>query len=700
MLTRLSRLFLQRLLLVLCALSCSPIALSEQTWTVNFKETDIHELIRFVAKTTDRTIIIDPKVKGRVNVISSKPVNREELYQLFLSILEVQGFTAVQSGGVVRVVPGKDARTSPVPVSSSAIDEADTSSEVITQVIQLENISAAKLIPVLRPLAPQQAHMAAYAPSNAIIISDTRANIARIRAVINSIDQSALEKTDVIKLEHASAEDVVQMLQQLQKSDAAKGKADNKSLTLVADSRTNSVLVNGDELSRQRVHAMIRYLDTPLTQSGNVRVVYLQYGDAKDIAATLTKVVQNIEKMSSKSPQAKGASSRGGGASIEADEDTNALIIIADADDMQSIMSVVDRLDIRRAQVLIEAIIVEMQDVDGRSLGLQWLFLNDNGVYGSSSTGDGSLGAFGSAISDSDGEGNNDQLGLVSVLAGTAGQLLGVGQVDDNLSFNVVINALNNDVNANILSTPSLLTMDNQEASIVVGQNIPIVTGSYSSTGDGSSPNNPFQTIERENVGISLVVTPHINDGDSLVLEIVQEVSSLTGAAEEVNASDLITNERRIETKVLAENGQTIVLGGLIKDEVQSVQQKIPLLGDIPWLGRLFRNDSTKVTKTHLMVFIRSTIIRSSQALNGATAEKYKYIYDIQQAKIDNGMNLIDDGQMPILPEWQQQLESITREHQEGAIDLKQEMAEQFPQPELDNAELEKIELEDIEAGN
>lgn len=672
-LSRLSRSVLQRWLLVLCTLAFSPLALSEQTWTVNFKETDIRELIRFVAKTTDRTIIIDPKIKGKVDVISSKPVNREELYQLFLSILEVQGFTAVQSGDVIRIIPGKDARTAPVPVSNTAVDPGNISSEVMTQVIQLKNISAAKLIPVLRPLAPQQAHMAAYAPSNAIIISDTTANIARIRAVIDSIDQSALEKTDVIRLKHASAEDVVQMLQQLQKSEAAKGKADNKSLTLVADSRTNSVLVNGDELSRRRIRSMIGYLDTPLDHNGNVKVVYLEYASAKAVSEVLTKVVQNIEQMSSQDGGTKAVSkARSGAATIEADEDTNSLIITADAGDMQSIMSVISQLDIRRAQVLVEAIIVEMQDVDGRSLGLQWLFLNDSGVYGSSSTGDGSLGAFGAAISESDGDDNSDQLGLASVLAGTAGQLLGVGQVDDDLSFNVVVNALNSDVNANILSTPTLLTMDNQEASIVVGQNVPIVTGSYSQTGSVGVVDSPFQTIERENVGITLKVTPRINSGDSMVLEIVQEVSSLTGAAEEVNASDLITNERKIETTVLASNGQTIVLGGLIKDDVQSVQQKVPFLGDIPWLGRLFRNDSTKVTKTHLMVFIRATIIRTDDVLNEATAEKYRYIRDIQRAKIENGVELVEGEQLPLMPEWQQQLDALLLEEEKNVIDVQQ----------------------------
>ncbi|MFA7553424.1 MAG: type II secretion system secretin GspD [Spongiibacteraceae bacterium] len=626
---------------------------AEQTWTVNFKDTDVQELIRFVAKATKRTIIIDPKVKGKVQVISASPVNSDQLYQLFLSILEIHGFAAVESGGVTRIIPDKDARTAPVPVVNDGF--YGSGSEVITQVIQLENISAAKLIPVLRPLAPQQAHMAAYAPSNAIIISDTAANIKRIMQVIKSIDLSAVQKTDIVVLEHASAEEIVRMLEQLSKSEAAKGQADTKNLVLVADKRTNSVLVSGDELERQRVQSLIKYLDTPLAQSGNVKVIYLEYAQAKDLSEVLNKVVKNIS-----GDQDKTKISTKTTATIEAHEGTNSLIITADADIMQSLMAVVKRLDIRRAQVLVEAIIVEMTDDNGKDLGVEWLFLNDSGAYGSS-TNSGLGGAIAGAAFEVDANGDpvDSRTGIASVLGGTAGQVLGIGRLSDSFSFNVVINALQSNTSANILSTPSLMTLDNEEASIVVGRSIPFVTGSYTATGEGSSnPGNPFQTVERSNVGITLKVTPQINEGDSLILAISQEVSDVLGSSAVLN-SNPITNERKIDTKILADTGQTIVLGGLIEDNVSEVVKKVPVLGSLPVIGALFRSTSTSVGKKHLLVFLRATIVRDKREMDSATAGKYRLIREQQLQRIDQGVELHDDKALPLLPEWQEQLEQL-----------------------------------------
>lgn len=632
---------------------------SEPSWTVNFKETDIQELVRFVANATGKTVVIDPKVKGKVRVVSSKPVNEDELYDLFLSILEVHGFAAVASGEVVRIIPAKEARTAPVPVISGLARDAN--SEIITQVIQLKNISAAKLIPVLRPLAPQQAHMAAYAPSNAIIVSDTTANIARIREVIERIDHTAQEQTELVPLNHASAEEVVRMLVRLQKNEASKDVAASKQLLLVADKRTNSVLVNGDELQRQRMKSLIKRLDTPLAQSGNVRVVYLKYANATNLAGVLSRVIQNIEGIAGIANTASAAKTN---ATIEADEGTNALIVTADADLMLSLTSVIERLDIRRAQVLVEAIIVELTDDDGRALGLQWLFLDSDKAYGSSSAnsllGATSQGAAGLAT-------DGDPTNLIGALAGTPGQVLGLADNGGDVSFNVVLNALSENTDANILSTPSLLTLDNEEASIVVGQNVPFVTGSFTATGNaGSNPDNPFQTIERSSVGITLRVTPHINEGDSLVMEIAQEVSSLTGAATEFDATDVITNERKIETKVLADNGQTVVLGGLIQDDVQNSTQKVPLLGDIPLMGRLFRNTSSSVLKRHLLVFLRPTIIRDSHTLSGATAEKYNRLRELQLNKVSEGVDLVSDEALPLLPEWEEAIKGFQQERNKG----------------------------------
>jgi general secretion pathway protein D len=635
-------------------------SLQAQDYTINLKDTDIRELIQFVSDATGTTIVVDPVVKGKVRVISSKPVSASELYELFLSVLDVHGYTAVRSGDIVRVIPSKDARSAPLDVSDDR--SSMTSDEYMTQVIRLENISAAKLIPVLRPLVPQQAHMAAYAPSNAIIISDVSANIDKIRDIIERMDKSAVQKTDIIKLRYAVAEDVVTMLEQLNKS-AAKQAGGEQEVLLVADARTNSVLVSGDELERARLRKLVTHLDTPLEQSGNVKVIYLQYAEAKDLADVLTRVMKNITQLETGDGAQVASRSGNKTSTIEADEGTNALIITADADEMASLEVVIQRLDIRRAQVLVEAIIVEMEVIDGQELGLQWLFADNDGVFGSNITkGDARLGGIaGSQLSEGGGDTPDgvDLGGLAAALAGTGGVTLGWAQLDSmGLSMTVILNALNETANTNILSTPSILTLDNQEAYITVGQQVPFVTGSFTNTGaGGDGAQNPFQTIERENVGITLTVTPHINDGDSVVLDIMQEVSSISKTS--VAASDVITNERKIQTKVLALDGQVVVLGGLIKDEVQDAQQKVPLLGDIPFLGRLFRSDAERVSKQNLMVFIRTTIIRDNAQLIGASGEKYRYIRDQQALRKEKGLLYLGDANLPVMSEWEAQMQQL-----------------------------------------
>ena len=632
------------------------VPVSAQEYTVNLKDTDIQELIKFVADVTGTTIVVDPNVKGKVKVVSSKPVTKSELYDLFLSILDVHGYTAVRTGNVIRVIQNKDARSSPVPLA----DEEDTlkNDEYVTQVVRLNNVSAAKLIPVLRPLVPQQAHMAAYAPSNAIIISDLRSNIGRILDIIERMDQSAIQTTEVIKLRYGVAEDLVQMLNALEKSKGEEGSAD-KEVTLVADKRTNSIVVTADELNLQRIRRLVEVLDTPLEQSGNVRVVYLEYANASEVAEVLTRVMQNITRMDD---DGKRQRSNSGNSTIEADVGTNALIITADADEMAALASVIAKLDIRRAQVLVEAIIVEMEAVEGQELGLQWLFANDSGLYGSnissSSAQQARNAAIAGAILPSDSTSNEigvrDLAGALSQVPGTT---LGWGVVDDSLSMTVILNALQSQGNANILSTPSLLTLDNEEAYITVGQQVPFVTGSYSNTGSANGAANPFQTIERQNVGITLRVTPQVNEGDSVVMDIVQEVSSISQQL--LVASDVITNERKIETKVLAKDGAVVVLGGLVKDDVQNSEQKVPLLGDIPFFGRLFRSDVVSVTKSNLLVFIRSTIIRDDDDLSGATAQKYRYIRDQQLERRERGLMFLDDGNLPVMPTWEEQVQAL-----------------------------------------
>ena len=626
-----------------------------QEYTVNLKDTDIQEFIKFVADVTGTTMVIDPNVKGKVRVISSKPVSQAELYDLFLSILDVQGYTAVRSGQVIRIVPSKDARSSPVPIMED--QSAVGNDEYVTQVIRLDNVSAAKLIPVLRPLVPQQAHMAAYAPSNAIIISDIRSNIGRIVDIIERMDRSAIQTTEIIRLRYGVAEDVVSMLNTLEKSRQGEGADADKEAVLVADKRTNSVVVTADELSVDRIRKLVTYLDTPLEQSGNVRVIYLEYADATTTAEVLTRVMQNISRLEEGGSNKRAGS---GESTIEADEGTNSLIITADTDEMAALEAVIARLDIRRAQVLIEAIIVEMTITEGQELGLQWLFANDNGVFGSNVTTDEarrlSAANLAGALIPSDGSEDIGTREVAASLATIPGTTLGWGVVDESLTMAVILNALESQGNSNILSTPSLLTLDNEEAYITVGSEVPFVTGSYTNTGVGNGASNPFQTIERQSVGVTLKVTPQINDGNAVVLDIVQEVSTL---APSLIASDLITNERKIETMVLANDGNIVVLGGLVSDEVKDNSEGVPLLSSIPLLGRLFRTDSVEVTKQNLLVFIRPTIIRDDEDLAGATAEKYRFIRDQQMERRERGLMFLDDGNLPVLPTWEEQIQQL-----------------------------------------
>ncbi|MES2626672.1 MAG: type II secretion system secretin GspD [Pseudomonadota bacterium] len=679
----LTRLFLQRRssfrlnqafkIAALCLASAGSVQLMAQepeaaptqdSWTVNFRGADIGELIRFVADATGKTLIVDPNVTGTVQVISTNPVNSEELYELFLSILEVHGFAAVESGDVVRIVPIQGAAMQPLPL---ILDQAAGSgSGVVTEVIQVNNVSAVQLVPVLRPLAAQESQMTAYAASNSIIITDSAANIERIRAMIEYIDTSSVKQTEVVVLQNALAPDVVSLLQQLQGETEI---PETNPMQIVADARTNSILLSGDEVQIARLLPLINQLDSPLTQDGKVNVIYLQYASAEQLAPLLNGILRDAAPAA-----AEGAApSPAAATSIQADPDTNALIITADADVLQSLRNVIARLDIRRAQVLVEAIIVELSGERGQDLGVQWLFLNDNGSYGSSSTGSPTSAAIaGAALSGQTTDANGNVVDirgpLAKALAGTPGQLLGIGRLDDDLSFNVLINALQADDAANILSTPSLLTLDNQEATITVGRNVPFVTGSFTSTGNGSSnPDNPFQTVERQNVGVTLRVVPHINEGDSLVLELSQEVSSLLGSGSVLLNGNPITNERIIETTVLTDNGQTVILGGLIEDGLSETNQKVPFLGDIPGLGRLFRNNSSTQSKTHLVVFLRATIMREERALEAATAEKYTFIRDEQAQRAATGDSLIPDEAYPLLPEWQELLQKLQQTRESAA---------------------------------
>ncbi len=617
-----------------------------ETVTLNLKDADISALISTVAEVTDRNFIVDPRVKGKVTVVSSRPMDSEEVYQVFLSILKVHGFAAVPSGEVIKIVPDVNAKQDGIPtVSDSAPGRGD---QMVTRVVQVDNVAAAQLVPILRPLVPQQGHLAAYPATNVLIISDRASNVERLMTIIRRIDQVSDSEIEVITLQHASATEVVRVLNSLNRAAPGAGKAPAAAMqqVLVADERTNSVLLGGDRSMRLRMRAIISHLDTPLDAGGNTDVVYLHYAEATEIVDTLLGVGK-IEEQEGQQGKAQAAGSKRGSFDIQADESTNSLVITAPPDIMRTLKRVISQLDIRRAQVLVEAIIAEVGEDTARDLGVQWVFAGDTdsgrgpvGVINYSNSGSPIADVANAVISAESG-------GTVPTLLD--GALVGFGQFGSN-SFNyaAVINALASDTNTNILSTPTLVTLDNEEAEIVIGENVPFVTGSFTSTGAGDSATNPFQTIQREDVGLTLKIKPQINEGDAMRLDIEQEVSSIADSV--AGASDIITNKRSIKTNVMVDDGQVVVLGGLIEETINESVQKVPLLGDVPYLGALFRSKTSDVRKTNLMVFIHPVILRDPETMNSYTNAKYNDIRVIQMEQNNDGVNMLPGKQQPVLP--------------------------------------------------
>jgi len=625
-------------------------AAGEQAWTVNFNDSDIQEVIKFIAGATGKTIIIDPKVRGPIKVINTKPLNAKELYELFLASLDVHGFTAVESGNIVRIVMNRDARNLPIPTENNVRNKDDL---YITQVIPLKNTSAAKILAALRPLVPQYGHLTTYEPSNALIITDTRANVARMNELVIQLDKIGMTHTDVIPLKYANAADVVAMLTQLEKPDPNRGMTTSPPV-IVADKRTNAVVISGDDLTRQRLKLLVDDLDRPQTRNNNVRVFYLKYAKAEEVAKVLSGMLQSVGG----AKPAEGAPPNTAQAAVQADEATNSVLITADVETMNTLLSIVDSLDIRRAQVLVEAIIVEITGNNAKEIGVEWIYQADDSGFGGFTSG-GALAKVGTpALNLLDNP--NSETALASLAGGitsVGSPVFGVGRLGDNLDFLSVLKLLQTTESSNILSTPSLLTTDNSEASILVGQQVPFVTGSYTgmsgtNTGNNNSFSSPFNTVNREDVGIKLQVTPHINEGDSLVLDIEQEISSVIGNTQN-SPNGPTTSKREIKTQILAGDGQTVVLGGLIQDEVNKGDQRVPVLGSIPVLGHLFRSQSAAKRKTNLLIFLKPTIIRTDEVLTGATAEKYRALRDQQvQFQRSRGI-LLNRGDVPVLPEWQ-----------------------------------------------
>ncbi len=621
------------------------------TITPNYKDADLRQIIEAVSAITGRNFIVDPRVRAQVTMLSAEPMSPDAFYAAFLSILEVHGYIAVPSGDLIKILPDANARQ--VPGIDMPVGQAGSADEIVTQVVTIRNVGAAQLVPILRPLIPQYGHLAAHQASNMLIISDRAANVSRLLRIIQRIDTGADADIEVIPLQHASSSDVVRVVSALQQ--AASGGEAGKPLGLVADDRTNSVLISGDQVARLRMRALISHLDTPLEDGGNTQVIYLRYADAEDLATRLREQVTS-GGVAGTAGQAGGQAAAGPGGDsviIWADPGTNALVITAPTEAMRSLRMVIDKLDIRRAQVLVEAIIAEVAYVRAAELGVTWAIdgSNDNNVVG--------LTRFpGTAnISDLAGAAVGGDAAIGQVLSTLPpGMLLGVGRLgsDSGINWGVVIRALLSDSDTNVLSTPSIVTMDNEEAEIKVGQEVPFLTGSFTNTGAAQGSVNPFQTIERKDVGLTLRVTPQINEGDAVIMTVSLETSNLSRSGTG-GAVDLITNQRSITQKVLIENGEILVLGGLVSDDLIQTEQKVPILGSLPLLGHLFRSQSATTEKRTLMVFLRPVIMRDGTQASLETNAKYRVMQDAQGRAGERGNQFLNKNiskpQMPSLEE-------------------------------------------------
>jgi len=588
----------------------------EQTWKINIKNADLHEFTAQVAAITGKTFVVDPRLKGNVTVISSTPMDRDAIYALFLSVLRVHNFTATPSGDVIRIQ--QNATGKQTPGASGALTEI-APEELVTRVVAAQNVESAELVKILRPLIPQYGHIAAVAKPNVVIISDHADNIVRMMKIIEQIDVSDEDEVIMVELKHAWVGTLVALLEKVAPDQLGRGASGPQRIQVIANERNNTLVVRGKPRPLAEILKLVDKLDQPSTADGAAQVVYLRHADAVAVAELLNGLAQDLGE------ESEGAKP----VTIQADESLNAIVVRADRSQFNEISAILEKLDVRRSQVLIEAAIVEVSIDDGSQLGVELAGVDAGGestpLFTTSLNGVINT-LLGSLVPNA--EGNPDFISALGALGNTPS--VAGAKIDlDDVSFGAVIQALSTNTDANLLSTPSILTLDNQEAKIFVGQEVPFRTGSFTTTGDGA--NNPFTTIQRENVGLELTVTPHVHDGKSVRLEVAQAVTNLLDTAiGEDSLSDVVTSERTIETTVLAEDGQTIVLGGLIQDDISETTRKVPLFGDIPLLGRLFRSDSSTRTKRNLLVFLRPTVINTAEEAVTETQRKYQDIWEVE----------------------------------------------------------------------
>jgi general secretion pathway protein D len=582
----------------------------DQNWQVNLKDADISAFISQIADITGKSFVIDPRVKGKVTVVSTETMNTEAVYELFLSVLKVHGYAAVPAGDVIMVVQQNSVKQQGRDLEAKFSKQ---SQEMITKVIMIKNTPALDLVPILRPLVAKYGHLAGVKSANGLIISDHASNITRIEQIIDRLDKSGSEELEVIQLKEAWVGNVVTMLQSLDPDKVAQGKGSKSggagSIRVVADERSNRLIIKGEKTSRERIRKLIEQLDKPSYFSGSAKVIRLKYADSKKLAELLKAVMSESDSGGKDDNKAKGK------ASIHADEELNALVVRAEPTILKEIGEIINELDVRRAQVLIESAIVEVTGEVSDSLGFQW-FLGDtdNPVAGTN------FGNSGQSLS-------TIAAGVASGTASLSNGLTvgGFKETNGQVDFGVILQALESQSNTNLLSTPSIMTLDNQEAEIIVGQNVPFLTGSTSS----SANSNPFTTISREDIGVTLKIKPHIHEGSELRLEVEVSAESVANTTVQGQA-DLITNKRSLKTMILAADQETIVLGGLISDDIIETESKVPILGDIPLLGWLFKSKSTQHVKRNLMVFLRPTIVLDKQKATALTQDKYNGIWEFE----------------------------------------------------------------------
>ncbi len=662
------------------------VAAEDEPVTLNFVNADIEAVVKAVAEMTGRNFVLDPRVKGVINIVSARPVPVSLVYPTLLSALRLQGFAAVEGNGITKIVPEADAKQHASPVTQGSVNAGGD--RLVTEVYALKNESAAQLVNVLRPLITPNNSIAAVPTGNALVITDYADNLQRIDRIIASLDVPPAGEPIVVPLHNASAIDLVQILNRLLADSGAPGGVPDpqQRVSVVADGRSNSVLVRADSPSRlARVRSLIEQLDTPGRKGGNIFIIYLKNAEAQQVAQTLRALLgggsdsaAGAGTLQLSPPTPLGSSATGptapaatpvlsptasplgpatqggggtgfsaGGAMIQADTANNALVIMAPEPVYNNIRAVVEKLDIRRAQVYVEALIVEVSADKVGQFGVQWNLLNPN-AYNSNSTqvaGGTNFNPRGTGQNIFDVQANpaSASQGLnLGIIRGTL-TIPGIGTIT-NLAL--LAQALETDTKTNILSTPNLLTLDNEEAKIVVAQNVPFITGQYAQTGSTSTV-TPFQTIVREDVGLILNVKPQITEGGSIRLALYEEVSSIASTS---NPAGIITNKRSLASSVIVDDGQIVVLGGLIQDVLTDNANQVPFLGDIPVIGSLFRYDNREHTKTNLMVFLKPTVVRSGTAANSLTADRYDYLMGEQQRLKPVAAPFWTEPEVPMLP--------------------------------------------------